>query len=127
MKIKLFGKNLIESKVSFFVLAAIVWGVLLLIIDIYTGEYLKPEFFENILFNAHGMMFDLVVLGILQTVYESATNKRNDIQRLRDELSDFRGWFDENEPIYRIAGIIRRLNNHGVTNIDLTNCYLRMG
>jgi uncharacterized protein YjbI with pentapeptide repeats len=49
--------------------------------------------------------------------------KRTEIRRYQEELDDFRGWQSE-EAARRIRGIIKRLNNLGVTRINLNFAFL---
>lgn len=72
---------------------------------------------------ANGMIFDLFVFGILVTAYNAFRARKEKIERLKEEIDDYRGW-NEKEAMYRIVGAIKRLNNEGVTNIDLRNCFL---
>ncbi len=116
-------KIFLMNRALFFGLTAFAWGLILFIIDIATNQFSNTDFFSNLLFNAHGMMFDLVVLGILLTLYDSITQKRNEIDRLKEEIDDFRFWSSD-EAKYRIAGCVRRLNKLNSKQIDLSDCNL---
>lgn len=90
---------------------------------------------DNVLVEAHGLLFDLLVFGVILGLYEY--NKKRDedakkaeiakqqrIERYQEEIDDFRGW-EGKEASYRIAGNIRRLIKEGVSEIDLSNCFLK--
>ena len=130
----------LENKVSFFILTASFWGAFLLIFDVFSysighailniahtlhlGKLREHDFLENILIEAHGMWFDIVILGAILTWYEKATDKRNDIKRLEEEIDDYRNW-KEAEATYRIIGCIKRLNRLNVTALKLHGCFLK--
>lgn len=93
----------------------------LLLFDLWIFKW--PENLNDVLIEAHGVVFDLLVFGVVLAAYERLRQREKDIQRYQEEISDFRGW-NEKEAKYRIVGNIRRLNNKGVSNISLQNCYL---
>jgi hypothetical protein len=115
--------NYLTTKpVRFFFLAAIIaffvlWGV---------NEYKDPEGFNwhDVIVESHGVFFDLLVFGILLSIYEALREKNEKIERLHEEIDDYRGR-KEKEVMYRIVGVIKRLNILGVTNMDLSDCYLQ--
>ena len=113
----------IENKATFFVYAALFFGMVILLIDYKTGDLFNPSFWDNVLVEAHGMFMDIILFGIILTLYERFTDKHSEIKRLHEEIDDYRGW-NEPEAMYRIVGCIKRLNKKGVTNIDLTDCFL---
>jgi len=79
---------------------------------------------KNIRVEAHGMLFDILVLGLLFSWLHNRGEKRRLIQRYTDEIDDFRGW-EEEEAAKRIRGNIFRLNREGVHNINLNRCFLK--
>lgn len=85
------------------------------------------DFIKNIVVEAHGMLFDILVIGIfifaLQKLGEKRIERKRNIQRWLEEIEDFREW-DEKKAMYRIVGNIRRLNKQGVTDINISRCYL---
>ena len=130
----------LESRVRFFLLSSLIWGIVLLIFDIFSdkighfflkiaqdlnlGKLADHGFLENVLIEAHGMWFDLIVLGIILTLYEKTTERRNDIKRLEEEIDDYRHW-KEPEATYRIIGCVKRLSRLNITEIKLNQCYLK--
>ena len=87
-------------------------------------DYYNSEFWKNIRVEAHGMLFDILVLGLLFSWLHGLGEKRRLIKRYEDEIDDFRGWKSE-EAARRIRGNILRLNREGVHKINLEGCYLR--
>lgn len=91
----------------------------------YVNTYRDPDGFKwhDVIVESHGVLFDLLVFGILLTLYETLREKREKIERYQEEIDDYRQW-NEKEAAYRILGIIRRLNKLGVTAINLSQCYI---
>ncbi|HMB90854.1 MAG TPA: pentapeptide repeat-containing protein [Rhodothermales bacterium] len=82
-------------------------------------------FLENILSEAHGMLFDLLVIGCFGYWLTHRAERRQKNNRYQEEVEDFLGWRSP-EATHRIAGNIRRLNRGGVTdNLRLTEAFLR--
>lgn len=108
----------------FFLLAALIWGGLMCYLN--SKDVGENGFsWHDLLVEANGMVFDLFVFGILLSVYEALREKKEKIERLHEEIDDFRGW-DEKEAMYRIVGAIKRLKKQGVlvSEINLTNGFL---
>lgn len=78
---------------------------------------------RDIVVEAHGMLFDILLFGIILAVYNRITRHKEDVQRYLEEIDDFRGW-EGKEAMYRIVGNIRRLNRLGVTNVSLVDANL---
>ncbi|MCF8247513.1 MAG: pentapeptide repeat-containing protein [Saprospiraceae bacterium] len=81
------------------------------------------DFLKNILVEAHGFIFDLLIFGIIFTIYQEVREKKESIKRYLEELEDFRRW-QEPEASFRIAGIVRRLNRIEKYDLDLDGCNL---
>lgn len=81
-------------------------------------------FFDQIFVEAHGMLFDIIILGIVFTVVNNIREKKLKIQRHEDEIDDFRHW-DEKEASYRIVGNIKRLNKLKKYDLNLRHCFLQ--
>jgi len=117
--------NKITSITHVFGLLAIVVGALLLIYD---ARYLLSfgdgwNYINNIMVEAHGLFFDLMVLGFLISIYERRRQKKEAIEREKNLIDDFRGW-NEKEAMYRIVGAVKRLNRLGESKIQLLKCFL---
>lgn len=81
------------------------------------------NFVGQVLAEAHGMLFDIAVIGILIYWLNENGQKNLRIRTYIDEIEDFRLWESE-EAAFRTAGNIKRLNRHRIFGIDLVNCYL---
>ncbi len=103
--------------------------VLLFVFIIVVGLSLKywvwefDTFYVQILAEAHGMIFDIAVIGILLFWLNQNGDIRQRIRTYKDEIDDFRLWESE-EAAFRTVGNIKRLNRHRIYEINLVNCHL---
>jgi uncharacterized protein YjbI with pentapeptide repeats len=103
--------------------------VLLIVTIIVLGSSLRyylhdfDAFVPQILAEAHGMIFDIAVIGILIFWLNQNGEIRQRIRTYKDEIDDFRLWESE-EAAFRTVGNIKRLNRHKIHEINLVNCYL---
>ena len=122
-KLRKYSGEIIEKPVltSFLVLVFLAAPVLGLSYSYYVEDHYN--FVGQVLAEAHGMLFDIAVIGIL--IYwlneNGQTNLR--IRTYKDEIDDFRLWESE-EAAFRTVGNIKRLNRHHIFDIDLVNCHL---
>ena len=105
-----------------------IFFILVTIISLLCGDHSKPAFWDNLCVEAHGMLLDILVFGVLilflNKLVGKRIEKRTENQRYLDEIDDFRGW-ESKEAAYRIAGNLKRLKRNGYKGeIDLSNCYL---
>jgi hypothetical protein len=84
----------------------------------------KPEGFVHNHFP--GLFLDISVFGILIVVFNKISEKKKDIKRWKEEIDDYRYWKGP-EATHRIIGILTRLNNKGITRINLDHCSLLHG
>jgi BTB/POZ domain-containing protein KCTD9 len=87
--------------------------------------YLSNEygFYAQILAEAHGMIFDIAIIGILIFWLNKNGEKRLRIRTYRDEIDDFRLWKSD-EATFRTVGNIKRLNSHRINEVNLVSCHL---
>lgn len=103
--------------------------VLLIVTIIVLGASLQyylhdfEAFIPQILAEAHGMIFDIAVIGILIFWLNQNGEIRQRIRTYKDEIDDFRLWESE-EAAFRTVGNIKRLNRHKIHEINLVNCHL---
>lgn len=129
------------NKARFFILSGVIAAIIILLLD-----YRNGTDWEGIQVEAHGMLFDVILFGIILSFYEHYMDKKREreqleidkkrereearkdkeqrIQRYREEIFDYLGWQAE-EAKFRILGNIKRLNKEGVTNINLSRAYLK--
>ncbi|HMQ46916.1 MAG TPA: pentapeptide repeat-containing protein [Saprospiraceae bacterium] len=123
---------MIVSPIRFFLVAIAFFFPLILWLDL--SWFKDSDDLKNVLVEAHGLLFDLLVFGVILALYEhyqqqhenvrKAENDRQQrIERYQEEISDFLGWQDK-EATNRIVGNIKRLNKEGITSIALGSSYL---
>ena len=122
-KVVKFLNRIIEEPVwiSIIVLSFLSILVIGLSLPLYFSE--THDFLVNVLAEAHGMIFDIAVIGILIFWLNEQGQKRQRIRMYKDEIDDFRMWESE-EAAFRTAGNIKRLNRHKIFDLNLYNCYL---
>jgi len=111
-------KPLLTSFIVLLVVTVIVMGLSL---PYYINEF--ETFWPQILTEAHGMIFDIAVIGILIFWLNKNGETRQRIRTYKDEIDDFRLWESE-EAAFRTVGNLKRLNRHQIYEINLVNCYL---
>jgi BTB/POZ domain-containing protein KCTD9 len=111
-------KPLLTSTIVLVVVAILVIGLSL---NYYINEF--DTFIQQVLAEAHGMIFDIAVIGILIFWLNQNGEMRQRIRTYKDEIDDFRLWESE-EAAFRTVGNIKRLNRHKIHEINLVNCYL---
>ncbi|MBX2970234.1 MAG: pentapeptide repeat-containing protein [Cyclobacteriaceae bacterium] len=111
-------KPMLTSTIVLVVIAVLVIGLSL---PYYINDF--ENFWAQILAEAHGMIFDIAVIGILIFWLNQNGQTRQRIRFYRDEIDDFRLWESE-EAAFRTVGNIKRLNRHKIYEINLVNCFL---
>lgn len=113
-----------SSNTFFIVLLFIAFFIVL-----YLFGYLKeldPTNFQNYLNDTKvelfGRILDIFIFGIIFYSLHLIFQKQETINRLTEELDDFRDW-DEKIAGYRVIGILKRLHKLGVENVNLSRCH----
>jgi uncharacterized protein YjbI with pentapeptide repeats len=99
--------------------------VTILVLSLSMRYYVRDfdSFIQQVLAEAHGMIFDIAVIGILIFWLNQNGEIKQRIRTYKDEIDDFRLWESE-EAAFRTVGNIKRLNRHKIHEINLVNCYL---
>jgi len=118
-----FFNSIIEKPLltSTIVLVLVTILVLGLSMPYYINDF--KSFIPQVLAEAHGMIFDIAVIGILIFWLNKSGETRQRIRTYKDEIDDFRLWESE-EAAFRTVGNIKRLNRHKIHEINLVNCFL---
>lgn len=106
--------------------SSIVLAMLAIIVLSFSLKYYLEDFdmfFAQVMAEAHGMLFDIAIIGILIFWLNKNGEVRQRIRTYKDEIDDFRLWESE-EAAFRTVGNIKRLNRHGINEINLVNCHL---
>lgn len=99
--------------------------VTILVVSLSLPYYLHDfaSFLPQVLAEAHGMIFDIIIFSILIFWLNQNGETRRRIRTYKDEIDDFRLWESE-EAAFRTVGNIKRLNRHKIHEINLVNCHL---
>ena len=111
-------KPILTSSIVLVIVAIIVIGLSL---PYYLSDF--SAFWMQVLAEAHGMIFDIAVIGILLYWLNQNGEIRQRIRTYKDEIDDFRLW-ESDEAAFRTVGNIKRLNRHKINEINLVNCHL---
>lgn len=105
--------------------ALVLLAVAVLVIGLSLPYYIYDfkNFWPQILAEAHGMLFDIAVIGMLLYWLNQNGEMRQRIRTYKDEIDDFRLWESE-EAAFRTVGNLKRLNRHKIYEINLVNCHL---
>ena len=106
---------------SLIVLISVTLIVVLLSMKYYLRDF--EGFWVQILAEAHGMIFDIAIIGILLFWLNQNGEVRQRIRTYKDEIDDFR-MLESDQAAFRMVGNIKRLNRHKIHEINLVNCYL---
>lgn len=85
--------------------------------------YGKEEFNINLASELHGVLLDILIIGILIFWLNIYADTRKSIRSYLQEIDDFRHWKSE-ESIFRTVGNIKRLNKLKVVQLNLSFCFL---
>lgn len=121
-----FGKRVYSISEKPILTSTIVLVVVGIVVILASLPYYRENFhsfYGQVLAEAHGMIFDIAVIGILIFWLNKTGEKRTRIRTYKDEIDDFRLWESE-EAAFRTVGNIKRLNRHKLYNINLAHSYL---
>ena len=86
------------------------------------GLYNK-DFWENVLVEAHGMIFDILIIGVIVVWLDTRRTNHNEKKSMLNELSDM-SYLDLPEVNHRKVGMMHRLNNLGVITFNIEGLIL---
>ena len=102
-----------------FFIIGIVLLALILIWDLLIGVELS-----DVMVEAHGMLFDLIIFGIILSVYEFYSEKKLSINNYLEQLEALREW-DGEEEAFRVKYAVGQLEKLDYADFDLAK--LRLG
>ena len=113
----------IPSNIHIFFIVIIFACCVFIGIDLLVHTLAKSGFLHGIYIESIRIFFNVLIIGIFITWILKWNQKKQLIQRYRDDIDDFRGWESE-EACHRIRGAIVRLNKLQVFDLDLSDCFL---
>jgi hypothetical protein len=109
-------------KLAFYVFCLATFIIMTLSVPFYIKNFW--DFLGNILVEGHGLLFDLLVLGVFVLWLQRLGRQQLIVTRYREEIEDYLGWNDK-RAMYKIVANIKRLNHYNITNITLTEAFLK--
>lgn len=109
---------LVTTLVFFFML------LLVLAVSFKQFLYNYDNFVSNLMAEAFGTVFDLLVIGIFLLWINKLGEKKILLRGYQEEIDDFRNWAND-EAMFKIVGNIKRLNKHKVYELELYECHMR--
>lgn len=116
-------KELIFKPISFYIISGF---ILICVIGYLDYHWLEWTNKSDVLVEAHGLLFDILLFGILFLIFNKIIEKQQDIKRYQENIDDLKGWH-EPEATFKIVGNLKRLIKLQAKNINLSNCYLHDG
>jgi hypothetical protein len=107
-----------NSIIRFFIISG-----LLIIFTLVILDFIFIENWRDVLIEAHGLLFDVILFGIILSIYNLRLKKREKIESLKEKLNIYKEW-NKKESMHRSVGIIIGLNKLGITEIDLRGQFL---
>ena len=108
--------------ISWFGVALVLIVLIIIILPKTIGaNYKYEDIVEKIYSEIYGLLFDVILFGIIISIYHILTERIKSIEDEIEQIDDFRGW-KSNEASHRILGSIKRLQRLNVYKIDLSNC-----
>jgi hypothetical protein len=107
-----------DSEIKVSILVLFFFGLLILCLDWKFGIN-----FSDIQVEAHGLIMDVFVFGILILWINKIRDRHNLRLRYHEKIDDFRDWKSD-EAKYRILGTIKRLARLGEKIFDVNRAYL---
>ena len=114
-------KSLIPNKTQIFVIVAFLLVVYLIYYDFYVKS---PNFdWNDVNIEIHGLLFDIILFGIVLTFYDKVIRKKEEIKRFKFVIEDCRTLSSEFAQT-SLRNAIRQLYYLGEKKIEINNCYL---
>ncbi|MDM8568688.1 pentapeptide repeat-containing protein [Thiotrichales bacterium HSG1] len=116
----------------FFALHPVVLGLIVfIIVTIIIASLSMPfyqanlwDFWGNVLVEGHGMIFDLLIIGVFVFWLHRIGRKHLLIIRYREQIDDFLGW-EHQEAMFKLITLIKKLNHWGISDIHLSGAHLK--
>lgn len=87
---------------------------------LFRQEKYGGNFIEGILIEAHGLLLEILVVSIILYAFQKNMEKKSEIKKYKEEIQ-CAGAFTSEQMEVRIIANIKKLNELGVTNINLSN------
>lgn len=122
-KLQSWFEKILPYEVRITLLVFLVFVVIVVLPSYFSGWYTKAGVWDSILVEAHGMIFDILIIGLLITWFTKKKEEQNLIEELKSEIDDLRSRPSSETP-HRIRKLAAKLNKKDVTDISLQYCNL---
>jgi len=106
-----------SNKLLFFIFLTCACFIVIVILDRFDCKFS----WHDILVESHGLLFDLIIFGLIIGYYELKAGKRERIIRYKEEIDDLRG-LKTPYARHRISGLVSRLVRLDAQPLNLINC-----
>lgn len=122
MRLKLWIKYELPkyNVIIFFTLLSLISLIVILILDKNDPEFST----HDLLVEAHGLIFDLFVFGILIATFDYLRKRKESRSRYNEEIEDLRGWKSDIAKV-KILANVKKLYDLGQRRFFLSNLYLK--
>jgi len=101
-----------------FSIVAVIISIMIIFLSLMLFDSLRTDFFDGVFVEFSGMIFDLIVFGILLAIYTYHQEKKAYIQTQEDLIDDYIR-LNTVEGKLRIAGALRRIQKRGKYDYNL--------
>jgi len=115
--------ELITTSILLLVTTLIVGYITTQMTDSKFGLYEDISFWENVIVEAHGMILDLLIVGVILIMILNRIEKKKNINELIEKI-EFNRNLKTDEAKYTLMSAIRILNKMKVYKLDLHQCSL---
>jgi pilus assembly protein TadC len=83
---------LLDNPITISVMAFLLLLTILIYLDVRFLKGNAENTVANLLVEAHGLLFDLLLFGIIFAAFSIFTERRQKIERYKEEIDDYRRW-----------------------------------
>jgi len=108
--------------VNYFAIYLVSFAFVSIVIIMASYRYYDEEFLKRVLAGAHGLILNMLVLGIVVFWFTRKGQNIAEIERYREEINNLRG-LQTKEVSRQLRMLAVMLNKKGVSSIDLSGCH----
>jgi hypothetical protein len=123
-KLKIHLERVSENTILTAFIAFVIFSILIFSFSYPLYENDLNGYLKNLIIEAHGILFDIAILGILLFWINKNGDRQKRIRKYLEEIEDIRFWHSA-EASYKILGNVKRLGREKIHKLDLHNCFLR--
>ena len=117
------SKIKLDSDIKIFLCICIIGIILLTVISLLLELFSDTGFYQNILVEAYGVIVEIFIISILAKLFIKKIEKQTILKMYMDDIEEMRNCRSP-EAAHRIKFRIVKLNEAGIFNLKLRDCYL---